>query len=715
MAIGRRRSIAASTVLGLAAAAGQAQAGGSGENIIIIADPLNAESMYVANYYREARGVPAENVLYFSPGADDYGSFVAWNLTALQTLIDERGIGSQADYIVLMPGSPFYVSASGLVNDGCSPVNRFSISGAYTTAFVADEVLGGVNSNFSNRYSRNTFTMQRFDSELAYLAGSPSNDPNARRYYISALLGYTGERGNTLQEILDNIDRSVAADFTRPVGTFYFCETSDQARSSPRHNTFDNVIDQIELQGGAGSHEFRQMPRNRHDILCVLTGAGVLDIAGANMTILPGAYADHLTSFGAMFDNSDQTKISEWIRKGATASLGTVEEPCNYPGKFTHARSMAYYHQGASMGESVFRALNFTPFQGLLYGDPLCRPHDFPVTVTVQDPPAGPVSGEVEITPSGQTDKFGTFVFDFEVAVDNRRVASDFVLPLRVDTTALEDGWHDLRVFGFDSSAVNSMGVWRGELVVNNLGRTAELGNVSATSGDLSTTFVFEASSLAGGRGGAPVEIRLVQHGRVLASSPGCSATLSVAGAQLGAGMSSVHAEALFADGMRVRSAPVEIDVDYDNGTPTGTAPQVSGGTVWVGDAESAFVTLPYTFDNAGEAPAFEILDAPAQATVEPGPDGPYRLVTPAPDAAGFDVMTYRATASSGQSAVGRIVLVYDRSPLDVNGDGGFDIEDLYAIHATPADVNLDGTADNADVRFLETILRCGESREVTR
>lgn len=713
MRFGNRNRIVASAACALLGAAGHALASGSGENIIIIADPLNAESMYVANYYRAARNVPAENVFYFSPGADDYQAFVAWNLKALETLIAERGIQNQADYIVLMPGSPFYIDAPGLVSDGCSPVRRFSISGAYTTAFVADEVLGGVGSNFSNRYSRNTFSMVRFDSETSYLSGSPSSDPNAQRYYIGAMLGYTGDLGNTLQEILDNIDRSVAADFTRPTGTFYFCETSDQTRSGPRHNTFDNVIAQIELQGGAGSHEFRQMPRTEHDILCVLTGAAVLDIPGANMTILPGAYADHLTSYGAMFDNSNQTKISEWIRKGATASLGTVEEPCNYPGKFTHARSMAYYHQGASMGESIFRALNFTPFQGLLYGDPMCRPFDYPVTVTVQNPPTEPASGIVEITPNGQTDKPGNFVFDYEVVVDNRRMDADFALPLEVNTAQLEDGWHDLRVFGYDSSTVRTVGVWQGELIVNNLGRSAELESVSGTSGDLSTTFVFDARALAGGTG-APVEIRLVQHDRVLAAATGCEATLEVAGVQLGAGVSDIHAEALFADGMRVRSAPIEVSIDYTEGTPSGNVPTVFQSTAWVGDATEAFVTLPYLFDDSTGSLTFEIIDAPTQATIVAGPDEPYRLLRPDGQASGFDVMTYRVTASSGQSEIGRVVLVYDRHPLDTDGNGSFDIEDLYALHASPGDSNLDGLVDGSDFSFLASTLRCGEARDVS-
>jgi uncharacterized protein (TIGR03790 family) len=710
------RTIRTTTVLAagaLAVSAGLALAGGSPENVIIIADPLNPESMYAANYYKLARNVPDANIFYFSPGADDYQSFVEFNLAALRALVAQHGVIDQADYILLMPGAPFYVSASGLVSDGCSPVNRFSISGAYTTAFVADDVLGGVSSSYRNHYARNSIDPEPFDSQQTWLNGSQSNDPDAKRYYIGAMLGYTGERGNTLEDILTNIDRSAAVDWTSPDGTFYFMKTTDSARSGPRHNSYPTVVSKIIGFGGNAVMEERWLPQSRFDCLSILTGMATPDIVNGNFTILPGAYADHLTSYAAMFDNASQTKLSDWIAKGATASWGTVEEPCNYPGKFTHARAMAYYYQGSSMGESIFRGVGFVPFQGLLYGDPMCRPFDLPVTVTVTDPPAGPVSGIVDIHPEGSTDKQFTFVFNFDALVDNQKVAGGLSLPLQIDTTALDDGWHDLRVLGYDTSPVESVGVWQSELVIDNLKRSTTIA-AGATSGDLSTSFTFDCSSVAGGFGGRPVEIRLLQNGRVLAAASGCEATLHATGLQLGAGASGVQAEALFADGMRVRSAPLQVVVDYVDGTPTGATPDVWTSTAWVGDDAEAFVALPYAHDNRSDTPTFEIIDAPTQAAIVTGPAGPYRLLNPDPDATGFDIMTYRVTNTAGQSSLGRVVLVYDRHPFDLTGDGALDIDDLYAIHASPADVNFDGVADASDIRYLEAVIRCGELASMT-
>ena len=697
----------------IVALAGRAVAGGTGENVIIIADPLNAESMYAANYYKLARHVPDANIFYFSPGATDYQAFVNFNLQTLDSLIARRKLEGQADYIVLMPGSPFYVSAPNLVSDNCVAVHRFSISSAYTTAFLRDDILGGVSSGLPNRYAKTGYNFIPFDSETAWLNGVPSNDPSARQYYLGAMLGYTGPLGNTLQEIFDNVDRSVAADFSRPAGTFYFCETNDHARSGPRENTFDNVINELATLGGVGSHEMRWLPQNRFDCLSILTGLASADIEGGNFTIIPGAYCDHLTSWAATFDNENQTKVSSWIRKGATASWGAVEEPCNYPGKFTHARSQAYYFMGSSMGESVYRAMGFTPFQGLLYGDPLCRPFDYPVTVTVDDAPTDPVAGTVALTPAGTTDKQFTLVLEYDVTVDNARVASGFILPLTFDTTALADGWHDMRVIGFDSSIVRSAGTWQGPLIVNNMGRSSTI-TASTTTGDHATVFAFDVASVAPGRGGVPVEIRLVSNDRILDALPGCQGTLRTTGLVLGAGTSNLQAEALYADGMRVRSAPVQVTVDYVNGTPSNTAPAVTTYTKWIGSAGNTLVEFPALLDDATDSPTFTLVDAPAQASIVTGPDGPYRLIKPNMDATGYDTMTYRVSTSSGQSALGRVILVYDRHPADINGDGVLDIEDLYAMHATPTDINFDGNADASDITALRDILRCGEAIDMT-
>src|SRR6202021_2528269 len=53
-------------------------------------------------------------------------------------------------------------------------------------------------------------------------------------FYISSMLGYTrGPVGNTVSDLLNMIDRSVAADGSMPAGSFYFMNnTTDNARNA---------------------------------------------------------------------------------------------------------------------------------------------------------------------------------------------------------------------------------------------------------------------------------------------------------------------------------------------------------------------------------------------------------------------------------------------------------------------------------------------------
>jgi uncharacterized protein (TIGR03790 family) len=92
---------------------------------------------------------------------------------------------------------------------------------------------------------------------------------------------------------------------------------------------------------------------------------------------LPGALADHLTSFGGQLDRpagEGQMTALDWIDAGATASYGTVTEPCNHVQKFPHPRLLIRaYAQGVSALEAYWRSVAW-PAQGVLVGEPLAAP-----------------------------------------------------------------------------------------------------------------------------------------------------------------------------------------------------------------------------------------------------------------------------------------------------------------------------------------------------
>lgn len=631
-----------------------AYSGGDPQNVLLIVDPTNAESMYVANYYKQARGIPESNVVYMRPGAGSYQQFVDLNKPSVLGTLTNHRLLDTVGYLVITPGAPFLVPASGYVSDGCSPVNRFSISGAYTLIWVSDEILAqNLSSTWGNRFFGSSDDARAFDPALTYLGGVPDSSANARKYFIGAMLGYSGQRGNTVAETLAMIDRSVAADGTRPAGSFYFCRTGDQARSGPRHNTFPAVINAILARGGQAEQINDILPYGRHDCLGIMTGWADPGVEGADVTIRPGAIADHLTSWAATFDIGDQMKVSSWIRKGASGSWGTVEEPCNYAGKFPHARTHLWYFQGLSLGETLFRSVSFAPFQGLLYGDPLTRPFAYIPTVVLPDFPGGPVSGVLQFTVNASTGNPNGQIGTCELYVDGAFHSAMYNSGrFIVDSTGLADGVHEVRVLAFDNTLVRSVGHWRGQLVVNNQGRSATA-SVTPGSGNLATRFRVSVSSPGASH------VRVVHNGRVLASASGSSADLFVTGLDLGAGPVSLRGEGLFANGARVQSAPLSVDVGFVTGSPSQQAPVAFSYTKRIVRTSPAVVELPTSFDERDVTLTWNVLTPPTQATLPGGQIGPHRVVVPLPNASGTDTMTFRVSSPYGDSQIGTVTLVY--------------------------------------------------------
>lgn len=109
-------------------------------------------------------------------------------------------------------------------------------------------------------------------------------------------------------------------------------------------------------------------------LLLVQTGSVRLDLPSA-LDWLPGALADHLTSAGGqLLGQQAQSTALEWIASGATASHGTVSEPCNHLQKFPHPQVLLQiYAQGATAIEAYWKSVAW-PSQGLFIGEPLAAP-----------------------------------------------------------------------------------------------------------------------------------------------------------------------------------------------------------------------------------------------------------------------------------------------------------------------------------------------------
>jgi hypothetical protein len=276
------------------------------------------------------------------------------------------------------------------------------------------------------------------------------------------MLAVTGGRGNTRAEVLSYLNRSAAADGTRPPGTIYFVQNSD-IRSKVRQGGFPDAVRKLMALGVAAEIVEGNMPQGKSDVQGAMLGVADFDWKASQSTILPGAICEHFTSFGGdLHANAGQTPLSEFLRYGAAAASGSVTEPYAIPNKFPAAMLQVHYARGCTVAESFYQSL-LCPYQLLIVGDPLCRPWANIPEITLSGLAAGEtVHGEIKIKPKAHF-AGGVEAEHFEMFLDGQKVRD--CLPegvLELDTAKIADGAHELRVAAVSKGPVPA----RGETIV---------------------------------------------------------------------------------------------------------------------------------------------------------------------------------------------------------------------------------------------------------
>ena len=173
------------------------------------------------------------------------------------------------------------------------------------------------------------------------------------------------------------IQRGVASDGSQglrgavPVNA-YFVTTNDPARSA-RSPLFPPA-GLLRRQGVDVHVETTQALENVNNLLVYMTGLVKIEKL-ETLKWVPGGVGDHLTSTGGqLVGGGGQMSILDWIGSGATASYGTVSEPCAHPQKFPHPQIMMLnYVQGSTVLEAYWKSVAW-PQQGIFIGEPLAAP-----------------------------------------------------------------------------------------------------------------------------------------------------------------------------------------------------------------------------------------------------------------------------------------------------------------------------------------------------
>ena len=203
--------------------------------------------------------------------------------------------------------------------------------------------------------------------------GAPSLRPMAELgMRLSMLLA-----ADSVDGALAMIERGVAADASlgrrgAPAATAQFLVGDDEQRSVrdaayPPPGRLQPANVEIRV-------DHRSTPGDAERVLLVQVGRSHVERLDA-VRFVPGALADHLTSTGGAIDASTpQMTALAWIAAGATASHGTVSEPCARAEKFPHPQLLLLtYLQGCTAIEAYWRSVA-CPQQSLFVGEPLAAP-----------------------------------------------------------------------------------------------------------------------------------------------------------------------------------------------------------------------------------------------------------------------------------------------------------------------------------------------------
>jgi hypothetical protein len=167
---------------------------------------------------------------------------------------------------------------------------------------------------------------------------------------------------------------------------------------------------------------------------------------------VPGSMAEHLTSLAGAFHVVSQTKLSVWIRAGASASTGAVVEPLANWRKFPNAWFYVHQAAGCTILESLYQSIR-CPLQLLMIGDPLAqpwRPEAKLVLKSAAEPAAtGSLEAQVEVK-SEPGHRYGKVVY----LLDGRVIGQG--ASLKYDPGREKAGEHTLRAVAYRTGMVRS-------------------------------------------------------------------------------------------------------------------------------------------------------------------------------------------------------------------------------------------------------------------
>ena len=332
--------------LALAAGAAHADAPAAAEAMIppglqasqlaIVINDAEPNSVEVGEYYRKAHGIPAANVAHVNiPNRPRKLSIDQF--TQLKERINAQ-LKPEIQAVLMVWSAPYAVECN-------------AITAAFTLGYDGDQCAKTCDPGKPSAY---------FNSDVA----QPYTQLGLR---LSMLLPI-----DFVDEAKAVVDRGAVSGFSVPDASAYYLSTSDAARNS--RAAFFPPAGMVRQRKLSIKNLKADSLEGAQDIMVYQTGlAKVAKLE--TLRFLPGALADHLTSFGGDLQGSSQMSSQRWLEAGATASYGTVSEPCSYWQKFPNPTVLLRRYLSGSTALEAYWGSVLWPAQGLFIGDPLAAPY----------------------------------------------------------------------------------------------------------------------------------------------------------------------------------------------------------------------------------------------------------------------------------------------------------------------------------------------------
>lgn len=369
----------------------QLPGGGSGLNVVVVVNENSTNSVQLGNYYCEQRHVPPQNLLRINWN----GGNTRWTKTEFEThlrspllaMLSERQLTNQIDFVLLSMDIPYRVGHS----DSAEFSGTNSTTAALHYGFKPDGLCPTCPAGITS-CSLPDGSGSAYAGAEGVFRQTPPISQNSNAWLVMMLTS------SNLAQAKVVVDRGVASDSSFPTQKVFLIHYEDDPFRGVRYAQFDDAIFDSRLRAAAS------VVRSNTYTPSVLGPQAGSQFGRTSFSLpanlfVPGAMADNLTSFGGMlFEGTGHTGPLHYLNAGATASYGTVIEPCNYLEKFPSPRNYFYQARGFTAAESYYLSVT-NPYQGLLLGEPLAAPFALPGEATWQNLPTGAVlTGATNLT-----------------------------------------------------------------------------------------------------------------------------------------------------------------------------------------------------------------------------------------------------------------------------------------------------------------------------